>query len=44
MVVAYKEIRDALHRQRALLDLRTAAFFVAINKVARTYLELGVFP
>lgn len=44
MVVAYQEIREALLRLPALRDLRTAAFFGAINKVARTYLELGVFP
>jgi glutamate dehydrogenase (NAD(P)+) len=44
MVVAYQEIRESLRRQPALEDLRTAAFFNAINKVAQSYLELGVFP
>ena len=44
MVTAYQEIRETLQRQPAAQDLRTAAFLNAINKVARSYLELGVFP
>ncbi len=41
---AYREIREALVSDDRLHDLRTAAFAVAIRKVARTYMELGVFP
>jgi glutamate dehydrogenase (NAD(P)+) len=41
---AYREIREALHADARLTDLRTAAFAVAIRKVARSYVELGVFP
>lgn len=44
MTLAYQEIRETLRRQPELQDLRTAAFLVAINKVARSYIELGVFP
>jgi glutamate dehydrogenase (NAD(P)+) len=44
MVVAYHGIRDTLNREPALSDLRTAAFRSAIEKVARSYVELGVFP
>jgi len=44
MVTAYQEIREALQRQPAAQDLRTAAFLNAIDKVARSYLELGIFP
>jgi glutamate dehydrogenase (NAD(P)+) len=44
MVTAYRDIRQALRRQPALEDLRTAAFVEAINKVARSYLDLGIFP
>lgn len=44
MAVAHQEVRDTLRRVPALQDLRTAAFFGAINKIARAYLELGVFP
>ncbi|HEX9427988.1 MAG TPA: Glu/Leu/Phe/Val dehydrogenase [Candidatus Polarisedimenticolia bacterium] len=41
---AYREIREALAGDSRLGDLRTAAFAVAIKKVARAYTELGVFP
>lgn len=41
---AYREIREALLADLRLADLRTAAYAVAIKKVARAYQELGVFP
>jgi len=41
---AYREIREALLADPRLGDLRTAAFAIAIKKVARAYQELGVFP
>jgi glutamate dehydrogenase (NAD(P)+) len=44
MIVAYQEIREALRQQPEVGDLRTAAFVVAINKVAIVYEELGIFP
>jgi len=44
MIVAYEQIREQLKQQPKLADLRTAAFSVAIEKVARSYMELGVFP
>jgi glutamate dehydrogenase (NAD(P)+) len=44
MIVAYQGIREALRRQPAVGDLRTAAFVTAINKVAIVYEELGIFP
>ena len=44
MIAAYREIRAARDRQPAIPDLRTAAFLVAIEKVGRSYQELGVFP
>jgi glutamate dehydrogenase (NAD(P)+) len=44
MVTAYREIRETLQRQPTAQDLRTAAFINAISKVARAYLELGIFP
>jgi glutamate dehydrogenase (NAD(P)+) len=43
MVGAYHEILE-IRRQRKTPDLRTAAFVNAIDKVARSYMELGVFP
>ncbi len=44
MIVAYHAIREALKQNPALGDLRAAAFRTAIDKIARSYLELGVFP
>jgi glutamate dehydrogenase (NAD(P)+) len=41
---AYREIHEALDKDPRVEDLRTAAFAVAITKVARSYMELGVFP
>ena len=44
MVNAYVEIREIWKKDSAIPDLRTAAFINAINKIAVSYMELGVFP
>lgn len=44
MMVGYHGIRESLKREPALGDLRAAAFRTAIDKIARSYLDLGVFP
>lgn len=44
MIDAYQEIREVKRRHNDEIDLRTAAFITAINKVATSYLELGIFP
>ena len=44
MVVAYQSIRTTLKQHPELGDLRAAAFRIAIDKVARSYADLGVFP
>ncbi len=44
MVDAYNEIRHIRNRNKAIKDLRTAAYVSAIKKVGTTYLELGIFP
>jgi glutamate dehydrogenase (NAD(P)+) len=44
MLTAYRQIRDQWKRDSRIQDLRTAAFLTALHKVARTYLELGIFP
>jgi glutamate dehydrogenase (NAD(P)+) len=44
MTAAYQQIRETLRQKPALEDLRTAAFFIAIEKIARAYLDLGIFP
>lgn len=44
MISAYLPIRDAWKKNKKMGDLRTAAFYVAIEKVANAYMELGIFP
>ena len=44
MVTAYHQIRDLMHETEGIDDLRTAAFLLAIRRVAQAYLERGVFP
>jgi glutamate dehydrogenase (NAD(P)+) len=39
---AYQEIRDIWNGQPKVPDLRTAAFVLAIQKIAHTYLEMGI--
>ncbi len=44
MVNAYHEIRGVLKRSKRIEDLRTASFVAATNKIADSYLSLGIFP
>lgn len=44
MVVAFHQIRDAQRADSRIPDMRTAAFAMAIDKIAKSYEELGVFP
>lgn len=44
MVIAYQRLREIWKGDSRMADLRTAAFFDAIEKVARSYAELGIFP
>jgi glutamate dehydrogenase (NAD(P)+) len=43
MSVAWHQIRD-VQRKHPKSDLRTAAFVSAIDKIAVSYMELGIFP
>jgi len=43
MSVAYQQIM-AVQRRHAASDFRTAAFITAIDKIAVSYMELGIFP
>ncbi len=43
MIQAYHEIVE-LKKRRKIQSLRTAAFLNALEKIARSYMELGVFP
>jgi glutamate dehydrogenase (NAD(P)+) len=44
MISAYHELVQLRDRTRDIPDLRIAAFLNAIHKVARSYMELGIFP
>jgi glutamate dehydrogenase (NAD(P)+) len=44
MATATKEIMDCWKSIPNVPDMRTAAYIVAINKVATSYAELGIFP
>ena len=44
MGVAYQEILEIRRSTPGLRSLRTAAFINAIEKIARSYAELGIFP
>ncbi len=44
MIAATKEIMDIWKSNPDIPDMRTAAYISAINKVANSYSELGIFP
>jgi len=44
MISATKEIMECWKQNPKVPDMRTAAYIVAINKVATSYAELGIFP
>jgi len=44
MATGYQEISTVMRENKKVTDFRTAAFICAIEKVGRSYLELGVFP
>jgi glutamate dehydrogenase (NAD(P)+) len=44
MISAVNEVMDCWKENPSIPDMRTAAYVVAINKVAISYSELGIFP
>lgn len=44
MITATREIVDIWQKNPSIPDMRTAAYVCAINKVATSYAELGIFP
>jgi glutamate dehydrogenase (NAD(P)+) len=44
MINSFYELKHVFDTNKKVKDLRTAAFVVAIDKVARSYMELGIFP
>ncbi len=43
MRLAYQQISEERHRNERISDFRTAAYAVAIKKIARSYLDIGVY-
>jgi glutamate dehydrogenase (NAD(P)+) len=43
MRLAYQQISEERNRNDRITDFRTAAYAVAINKIARSYLDIGVY-
>ena len=44
MISAWHQVRDSWTHHDRKTDIRTAAFISAINKVAVSYQDLGIFP
>ncbi len=44
MRMAYNEIREVLLSRPEAEDMRTAAYMLAIEKIARVYMEQGIWP
>lgn len=44
MIMSYNQIRDGMKRNPKIPNLRMACYVNAIDKIANSYLELGVFP
>jgi glutamate dehydrogenase (NAD(P)+) len=44
MRTAYQEIRQTMKKNKKIEDLRMASYVLAIEKIASTYLDLGIFP
>ena len=42
MRIAYNQIRDVRQSRQNIPDLRTAAFVLGIDKIAKAYLEMGI--
>ncbi len=40
---AYQEMHETLHSNDKIADLRTAAFVIAIRKISRSYLDVGIY-
>jgi glutamate dehydrogenase (NAD(P)+) len=44
MSAAYLKIREILRERPKVKDMRTAAYVLAIEKIAGAYYSLGIFP
>jgi hypothetical protein len=43
MISSYQQIRE-IQKDLEIKDMRTASFVCALQKVSKTYSELGIFP
>ncbi len=43
MRLALQEIIEIYHRENGIEDYRTAAYVIALSKLSRTYLDVGVY-
>ncbi|HMB71097.1 MAG TPA: Glu/Leu/Phe/Val dehydrogenase [bacterium] len=41
---AYREVREIMKKRKTVKDLRMASYVCAIQKIARSYMDLGIFP
>ncbi len=41
---AYRDVREVMLKRKKVQDLRMACFVLAIEKIAASYLDLGIFP
>jgi glutamate dehydrogenase (NAD(P)+) len=44
MILAYRETHKTWTKYNKKIPMRTAAFYNSINKIAQSYLDLGIFP
>ncbi|MFP4322926.1 MAG: Glu/Leu/Phe/Val family dehydrogenase [Anaerolineales bacterium] len=44
MRLAYQEISEVFAQQEAIRNFRTAAYYVAIQKIAKSYADMGIYP
>jgi glutamate dehydrogenase (NAD(P)+) len=44
MINAFYQLKTVFDTNKKVSDLRTASFVVAIDKIAKSYMELGIFP
>lgn len=43
MRLAYQQIREVWYHNERVEDLRTAAYVVAVEKIARSYIDIGIY-
>jgi glutamate dehydrogenase (NAD(P)+) len=44
MITSFYQIKEVKSRRRKVNDYRSAAFIVALNKIASDYMNMGIFP